>query len=279
MTECLYRHSKSRYLHGEDGVATPEAPLHLLPCFSPVPPPSTKSRSSSGRILGSVRRSTSAHSRPSPHLKSGSCNSFGSPKAANKAWTPASSPTQVELKPQVISLSFNHSSKKFHRAKSAPVRRNTPKFSPIPLNGGESCETSDSSSVPQLRAQSARVASRSVEPSVKASEALPCQTPKPQTHDLASQKSRSSPQPPTPQSREGSAIPTTKVIRYPRPFEAEVTSEEESESDIERSDEEEKRKKSGDAMTEMEAKTRGYDRQLSKFGWRMQVHGDPYNLK
>ena len=58
-----------------------------------------------------------------------------------------------------------------------------------------------------------------------------------------------------------------------------MTSEEESESDIERSDEEEKRKKSGDAMTEMEAKTRGYDRQLSKFGWRMQVHGDPYNLK
>ena len=64
-----------------------------------------------------------------------------------------------------------------------------------------------------------------------------------------------------------------------------MTSEGESEGtddlDLEKSDEEGQRlaAEGGDAMTEMDAKSRGYDRQLRKYGWRMQVHGDPYNLK
>ena len=283
VTECLYRHAKSRYQHGEDGMATPELPLHLQPAFTPCPP-SLKSRSptrASRSSAGSFRRSASAHSRMTSR-RSGSV-------ASAKAWTPAPTPTpsQVELKPQVISLSFGDTSKKCERAKSAPLKRATPKFTPVPPSEGKPQSVADvtASPAPPLRAQSAHVlGSRRSTPS-RASEAQPCQSPVPATPDLIPRKSHTPLSASKLASRSSSAIPGVKVIRYPQPLDADVTSEGESEGtddlDLEKSDEEGQRlaAEGGDAMTEMDAKSRGYDRQLRKYGWRMQVHGDPYNLK
>ena len=277
--ECLYRHSKSRFIHGEDGLATPLVPDHISVPLSPRP--STKSRPQS-RPLGVTRSEARAQSAKYPPRPPSSAQKPRVVKSAGtyrksvtpvpvKAWATFAKATPLVLKPQAQSAASPgcdepapavrctgsaSSSSSHSRAQSAPARQRTPPSAP-PL-------TPAPTPTPSREEPEEHVVSAASRPSRAQSAQIPRSRERVKTRPVTS----------------ASAVRLAETVRYPRPFSPSPPPPDDRQH-ISDSTASHKLDVAASPAAERDDSPPQvtYEDQLKKYGWRMQVHGDPLNLK